>query len=88
MAKHKFPDSIKRDLQQAKTLGFKVNAELIATHCCAECDKVDGQTLPLEQVLKENPLPVASCTRKGGCICCYGFVPIRDDSGRLIDYKY
>lgn len=81
-------DSLKRDLQQAIEIKLKMNATFITTGCCTECEKLANTILPLEEVVKSQPLPHPDCTREQGCICCYGFHPLRDENGRLIKSDY
>ena len=72
------------DLMKADLSDYKQEVEFIATKCCEECDKINGQIIPLEEAIKTQPLPYSKCKRKTGCICCYGFKAVRDERGRII----
>jgi hypothetical protein len=48
--------------------------EILATkgESCSACLALNGKTYSIQQALKENPLPVKSCTSGYGyCRCCY-----------------
>jgi hypothetical protein len=80
--------NLKRDIEQAKNSGLKLNATIIGSKCCSECDKIDGSKFPFEQILQKPILPYHKCLRKPFCICCYGFEPLRDENQKLIETKY
>jgi hypothetical protein len=86
-SRQEYLNCLKRDIDQAKKTGLKLNATLITKGCCSECDKIDGKELTFEEVLSTNPLPYKNCIRENGCICCYGFKTMRDKDGRLIRKK-
>ena len=75
---------LENSIINAKSSGLKLDAIIIGTHCCPECDKIDKLTLPLDTIIKEPILPYSLCTRKPFCICCYGFIPLRDDNNKQI----
>lgn len=83
-SKKRYKAKLLAQLKKANEYDFLVNVEFITTHCCPVCDKLKDVIMPLEQALNEQLLPPPDCTRPyGGCICCYGFIGIRDDNGRL-----
>jgi hypothetical protein len=61
------------DLQLTKLSGYNFNVKILATKCCDECDKINGQTFLLEDVIDKNILPYSKCKRKKGCFCQYTF---------------
>lgn len=75
------------DLEQAADTDFLVNVHIIGNKCCPECDKYDQRTMPLSEALHEEPLPISTCVRANGCTCCYGFIGVRDENGRLVLIK-
>ncbi len=79
---------LNRSIKQAKKIGLKMDVSIIGNYCCSECDKIDKTTFPFENLLQNSVLPHINCTRKPFCICCYGFHPLRDERGRLIQKKY
>lgn len=78
---------IKRDINQAKSAHLLMNAILITNGCCEECNKINGKIIPLQQAIKDKPLPYYKCSREPSCICCYGFISVKDENGRLIKVK-
>lgn len=81
-------ENLKRNIDQAKDSGLKLNVFIIGTKCCSECDKVNGLTFPFEELLQKPFLPFDKCLRKPFCICCYGFQALRDENGTLIEKQY
>lgn len=79
---------LKRDIEQAKNSGLKMNAVILGSKCCSGCDEIDGLKFPFEQILRNPVLPYHKCLRQPFCICCYGFHPLRDENHRLIKTKY
>ncbi len=77
-----------QSIDNAKATGLKLTAFIIGTQCCAECDKINEKRIQMEELLKAPILPYSKCTRKPFCICCYGFEPMRDEKGVLIEKKY
>ena len=63
---------------------FRMNVEIIGSKCCVECDKIDGNFIPLDEAIKKPPLPHRQCIRENGCICLYGFQVARDTKGRAL----
>jgi hypothetical protein len=80
--------NLEQSIEQAKITGLKLNVVLIASKCCSECDKINEQKIPFEEVLKNPAFPYKNCIRKPFCFCCYGFEPVRDGNGRLIRTSY
>ncbi|MEJ7822054.1 MAG: hypothetical protein WKF85_07010 [Chitinophagaceae bacterium] len=76
--------NLKRDMDNAKSTGLKLNVSFIVSHCCAECDKLQELKIPIEELLKNPILPYRECIRKPFCICCYGFEPVSDENNRLV----
>jgi hypothetical protein len=72
------------DLNKAALSNFKMHAFFITNGCCPECEKLNGAKMSIEKALNQQPLPLAECTRKTGCVCRYGFEAERDNQGRLI----
>jgi len=72
------------DLKTAGDENYKVNAQIIGTKCCPECDEIDGLVIPLDEAINKQILPFKGCTRKNGCICCYGFPYERDLENNLV----
>jgi len=70
--------NLKRDIDQAKKTELKLNAVIIGSKCCSECDKIDGLKLPFEEILQNPILPYHKCLREPFCICCYAFETLRD----------
>jgi len=71
------------DLNLANLNRLQMNVILITNGCCNECQSFDGNKNSLESELSHSSLPIHSCSRPQGCICCYGFEGIRDANGRL-----
>ena len=44
--------------------------EVDASHCCPNCSKFNGRIYPIEQALREWPVPVQECTN-GWCLCTW-----------------
>lgn len=72
------------ELKRAECFRFRTRVQIIAGHGCTASERVDGLSVPLEDALREQPIPYASCSRPLGCICCYGFHGERDVDDRLI----
>jgi len=53
----------------------------------AECERISDEIYPLSELLKFSILTFDNCKRIGGCICCYAFIPLRDNNGKLINFK-
>ena len=44
--------------------------EINVNHCCPNCDQFNGRIYPIEQALREWPVPVQECTN-GWCLCTW-----------------
>jgi hypothetical protein len=77
-----------QELHQAKSLGMKIEVEILGGNRCLQSKRLNGKKYTFEAILKTNILPYAKCTRDGGCNCCYIFNPLRDITGKLIPKKY
>ena len=73
-----------KDLLKEKGCSFEVEAFIIAANCCQNCLKRDWETFEIDDAIRLQPLPNPECTRKNGCVCCYGFRGKRNGDGRLI----
>jgi hypothetical protein len=71
------------DLKRAETNSYKTLVMVIASKCCAACEAIDGQIIPLNEAIEAQPIPQAVCTKPSGCICTYGFHGERDLEGNL-----
>ncbi len=80
--------NLNKSIQNASSTNLKMNAVIIGSKCCEECDKINELKIPFEEVLENPILPYKKCTRKAFCICCYGFEYLRDENGVLIEKKY
>lgn len=72
------------DLMAVNELHLKMEVSIVIPPDCPESAKWDNKKIPLEQAIAEQPIPISTCTRPGGCICVYTFSEIRDENGRLI----
>ena len=76
-----------KDLLEAVENTFETEAFIIAASCCDMCLKQDFKVYEIDEAIKLQSLPNIECTRKNGCVCCYGFKGKRDSNDRLIMKK-
>ena len=72
------------ELKAAELSTFKTYVMIIGGQRCTAAELIDGLVVPLEDTLREQPIPYANCSRPLGCICCYGIHAERDLTGNLI----
>ena len=84
---------LKLSIDRALTTNLKYNVILITKGCCKECDKLNDMIIPLDDYLENSILPYNKCTRHTlsnppysatFCICTLGFLPLRDEKGKLL----
>lgn len=71
----------RQELLRLKQGGLYDHVQIVADGCCQECEKRDGEVMPLEEALTTEPLPQECCTRfidsgvyeEGWCICSWTF---------------
>jgi len=60
------------ELETFKDLGFRLVRVETAKDACAECKKLSGMVVPIEEALSQSPLPHRACKhdlRKGRGLC-------------------
>ena len=63
---------------------YKTYVMIISDERCPEGCAVNGVSIPLEDALRNQPIPYEKCSRPQGCICCYGIHGERGEEGRLL----
>ena len=77
-------DLLNAHIQRMNDMPYRINVSIIASGCCEDCEKRNGEVFSFNELLKDLPLPQKCCTRYNFCICRYGAKGIRDSNGRLI----
>lgn len=76
------------------TSPFECKAVIISGYCCDYCNELNDKIFSIEEMFEDLRIQTDKCTRKKGCNCTIGFIPQRDENGRLIkslsprDQKY
>jgi len=67
---------IQKGIENALSTKLKLEVEYLSNCCCAECLKLNGVRIPIEEIdINNPPVPVKNCRRNGGCNCTLLFIP-------------
>ena len=62
------------DVRLAALSSLALDAQILAPKDCMQSKEYEDKVFTLNEIEKSKILPIMSCKRNGGCVCCYVFI--------------